>query len=79
MSNKITISKGHGISQKTNKEYDFYEIKVGSLYSTRVYPSSLLEKAYLDKFIQAHAHEEFDKDDSDDEDDLEKGLDGLFN
>lgn len=74
MSN-ITIQKGKDVSSKTGKEYEYYVLQIGDLYEHRFFATSKLEKAYLDKVITGIAHDSFN---SDEEDDLQKELDGLF-
>lgn len=83
---KITITKGKGHSDKSGKDYEFYELRIGH-YSHRFFATSDLERYYLDKYISSVASEDFkagSKDDSrldpeaDMEEELQKGLDGLF-
>ena len=55
---KITLKKVTGKSKRTGKDFSAYELRAGH-YSTLIFPRSLIESDYLDKFLQEEAHDEF--------------------
>ena len=55
---KITLKKFEGISKKTNKPFQAYQLVVGH-FSTLIFPRSEIERDYLDNFLKDEAHAEF--------------------